>query len=213
MIPASATPTLPPTPHATPTADRCGGSTDVDGDGICDDLDDCPDVANADQADLDGDGAGDVCDDGDAELDLRRARVRSGKGAKGEILVKGELALPTLPTFHPELGLEVQVVDTLTLDQTFVFVAADCISLKSGRITCKAADGHRTARFDPLAAKPGRLRFALRFQGLAITEPFAPAFLVRLTSGPATDVLGIDRVGSLDTCRVTAKALLCVAQP
>lgn len=40
----------------------CGQpETDVDGDGrIC--PDNCPDTANADQADADGDGAGDVCD-------------------------------------------------------------------------------------------------------------------------------------------------------
>ena len=41
---------------------------DTDGDGILDDLDNCPETANANQADLDGDGIGDVCDsdiDGD----------------------------------------------------------------------------------------------------------------------------------------------------
>jgi hypothetical protein len=36
---------------------------DRDGDGIPDDEDNCPDVANADQADLDEDGVGDACDD------------------------------------------------------------------------------------------------------------------------------------------------------
>ncbi|MEZ4468983.1 MAG: lectin-like protein [bacterium] len=35
---------------------------DADGDGLCDALDNCPDVANADQADADGDGVGDACD-------------------------------------------------------------------------------------------------------------------------------------------------------
>ncbi len=36
---------------------------DADGDGIPDSRDNCPDVPNADQADLDGDGLGDACDD------------------------------------------------------------------------------------------------------------------------------------------------------
>lgn len=41
-----------------------GGGTDddSDGDGIADDIDNCPNIANADQADQDGDGFGDVCD-------------------------------------------------------------------------------------------------------------------------------------------------------
>ncbi len=36
---------------------------DADNDGICGNLDNCPAAANADQADTDGDGAGDACDD------------------------------------------------------------------------------------------------------------------------------------------------------
>ncbi|HBF13157.1 MAG TPA: hypothetical protein DDW49_07205, partial [Deltaproteobacteria bacterium] len=53
----------------------CAGG-DVDEDGLCDESDNCKEVANADQADADGDGAGDLCDaacpndaanDGDAD--------------------------------------------------------------------------------------------------------------------------------------------------
>ncbi len=36
---------------------------DTDGDGFIDTLDNCVDIANADQSDIDGDGLGDVCDD------------------------------------------------------------------------------------------------------------------------------------------------------
>ncbi|MEM9847681.1 MAG: cadherin-like domain-containing protein, partial [Bacteroidota bacterium] len=36
--------------------------SDIDGDGICDEDDNCPNVANADQTDSDNDGIGDVCD-------------------------------------------------------------------------------------------------------------------------------------------------------
>ena len=38
------------------------GVADVDGDGISDATDNCPDTSNADQADSDGDGLGDACD-------------------------------------------------------------------------------------------------------------------------------------------------------
>jgi PKD repeat protein len=37
-------------------------SCDADGDGICDDVDNCPSVSNSDHADGDGDGIGDLCD-------------------------------------------------------------------------------------------------------------------------------------------------------
>ncbi|MCX6833058.1 MAG: M6 family metalloprotease domain-containing protein, partial [candidate division Zixibacteria bacterium] len=37
-------------------------ASDKDGDGIADDIDNCPSVVNVDQADGDGDGAGDACD-------------------------------------------------------------------------------------------------------------------------------------------------------
>ncbi len=43
-------------------------SPDGDGDGIADDEDNCPEMSNADQADLDNDGTGNVCDD-DADGD------------------------------------------------------------------------------------------------------------------------------------------------
>ncbi|HEX6239873.1 MAG TPA: thrombospondin type 3 repeat-containing protein, partial [Polyangiales bacterium] len=41
------------------------GPNDVDADGVCGRVDNCPDRANADQRDTDGDGRGDACDDDD----------------------------------------------------------------------------------------------------------------------------------------------------
>ncbi len=40
-----------------------GGCVDTDGDGICDNEDNCPMAPNADQTDSDGDGVGDACED------------------------------------------------------------------------------------------------------------------------------------------------------
>jgi hypothetical protein len=46
---------------------------DTDGDGVVDALDNCPEVQNKDQSDLDGNDWGDVCDDmdGDGIIDAR----------------------------------------------------------------------------------------------------------------------------------------------
>lgn len=40
----------------------CGPCSDSDNDNVCNYLDNCPDEANTDQADIDGDGIGDICD-------------------------------------------------------------------------------------------------------------------------------------------------------
>ncbi len=58
-----------------------GGAADADGDGVADEVDNCPDVANADQLDADGDGAGDACDacPGDALNDA------DGDGVCGDV--------------------------------------------------------------------------------------------------------------------------------
>src|SRR6185369_13593204 len=212
---ASGTPLLTPSPtepQPTPTNASCGAIGDTDLDGVCDDVDNCPTVANADQSDLDGDGQGDACDDTDAVLDLRRARARAAEKSKGEILVKGDLVIGPADDFDPRFGFEVEVKDGLALDQVFTFTGAECQALRSGRVTCKTIDGDVIAMFQPLKAKPDRVRFSLRFKNLAITEPFAPPITVRITDDPAVPTVGIDRVGTIDTCRVTKKAILCVAK-
>ncbi len=57
-----------------------GGCIDTDGDGVCDDVDNCPTTPNADQKDTDGDGIGDVCDkpakcDMDSDGDIDRLDI------------------------------------------------------------------------------------------------------------------------------------------
>jgi hypothetical protein len=65
------------------TTDTCDADTgivtneadDCDGDGVCQDVDNCPTVANANQSNLDGDEYGDACDgpydsDHDGDVDL-----------------------------------------------------------------------------------------------------------------------------------------------
>ena len=61
--------------HYTVTADCV---TDSDTDGVPDDTDNCPTVANPDQADTDGDGIGDACDTAPTNI---TTRVRASGGA------------------------------------------------------------------------------------------------------------------------------------
>jgi hypothetical protein len=55
------TPTITPTPTRTPTP-TATPNIDTDGDGFLDHMDNCPLIANPDQADADHDGQGDACD-------------------------------------------------------------------------------------------------------------------------------------------------------
>jgi len=64
--------------------------SDVDGDGVEDDADNCPAMANANQADADGDGVGDACDNcpavanpdqADADGDWVNSRGQVGPGS------------------------------------------------------------------------------------------------------------------------------------
>ncbi len=53
--------------------DVCDDDTDLDGDGLAGDADNCPTVANPDQTDTDGDGVGDACDVCPADADADQA--------------------------------------------------------------------------------------------------------------------------------------------
>ncbi|MDB4034796.1 thrombospondin type 3 repeat-containing protein [Pseudomonadales bacterium] len=74
--------------------------SDGDEDGVTNDLDNCQDVANADQADLDQDGKGDVCDadidgDGVSNADETAQGTSSDKtDSDGDGVLDGEDALP-----------------------------------------------------------------------------------------------------------------------
>ena len=100
----------PPADASTPPADAAAPSPDAaappvdaeapplgpdrDGDGIADSDDNCLEVANADQADADGDHAGDVCDPRPLRLDLRLGQGAvlffDGSAASGTERLRGQ---------------------------------------------------------------------------------------------------------------------------
>ncbi len=201
------TPTATTTPNPTATATSTPG--DTDGDGITDAVDNCPTEANPDQADLDGDGIGDVCDSQDAALAIHRARARRTAGHRdGEIIVRGDI-LPA-GAFDTKGGILVRIADGPRLDETFAFASADCKAFTSGRISCRSTDREMQASFRPLIATAGGLRFLLRFDRLVLTGPFSTMLTVAITHDPPVATQGIDHVGTIADCRVTANAMLCV---
>lgn len=209
---STATDTAEPTPTLSPTAVPCpgGSGSDSDGDGICDDGDNCPFVANADQGDLDGDLLGDVCDDADALLSIRRARVRQSESPTGRIMARGDIVLAAAgDALDVSDGLVVDIQDGLTLHETIEWQAAECRTFASGRVACRSTDHRLRARFYPLTAQRGRVRFALDFLRLDLRGPFAPDVTIRIASAPPILVVGIDRVGVVSKCRVTENGMIC----
>jgi gliding motility-associated-like protein len=66
-------------------ADVC--DDDMDGDGVNNDIDNCPTTANPDQRDLDRNGIGDICDEGD--LEIPKGFSPNGDGVNDEFIISG----------------------------------------------------------------------------------------------------------------------------
>lgn len=181
---------------------------DLDGDGTCDADDNCPDAANPDQADLDGDDLGDVCDALDAELDVTKIRLRRNASTNGDkSSVKGQgffFTAPPVDVFDPLAGFAVRVQDGIGLDLTRTFAGASCLAVGT-KTKCKSADRSLQAIFRPLPSSPQVVQFALVLKRLGLAGPFNGPVSVTVTqTGTA-----IDRAGSVTDCVLKITGLAC----
>ncbi len=180
-----------------------GGGGDRDGDGICDADDDCPDVADPAQRDLDHDGIADACDPNDAPLTLTRASVKKGRG----VLARGNFSASAPDAFTTTAGVAVRVTDARGLVALVSWTASECRVSRRGPIRCrKANDPSTRVRFRAVAGLAGHFTVSMHLSHLPITGPFAAPLMVTITD----DVM-IDRVGAMTKCRESRAGMLCVA--
>jgi hypothetical protein len=120
---------------------------DTDGDGVPNASDNCPTVANADQADADGDGLGNACDDNS----YAPAVLTEAADATGD---EGDM-LSTSGSFSDEDGNDTLAITKVSGAGTVVDNADGTWSWSlptsddgSGSVTVQAADGEHTAASD-----------------------------------------------------------------
>jgi hypothetical protein len=193
-------------PAGPPSAAAC--PADDDGDGVCNDLDNCPLDANADQADFDGDLVGDVCDPADAELNPTRLTLKRDGSASGDsssIKAKGDFLLsPPVDVLGAAAGIAVRVRDTLATDRTRVWAPGDCVSRTTpAKIVCVSPD--RTAKIALRAIKttPTVVKFVVTLKRVGLAGPFHGPVDVTISQG------AFDRFGPIADCRVSDTTLAC----
>lgn len=195
-----------------------GGGGDTDGDGTCEADDNCPGVANPDQADLDADTDGNACDPEDRILNVVVARVKMNIGTPakptGGLLARGDfLATPPEAPLSAATGMLVRVEDSETLDVTIVWPASECETNSKGLIKCKSPDKKKHLIVKPVNGSGGTLfRYTFRASRLDLQGPFFEPMVVTITTGPGnppTLVTGLDRKGEIIDCRQTNIGMSC----
>jgi hypothetical protein len=190
-----------------------GGGPDTDGDTVCDASDNCPTIANTNQADLDADNIGDVCDNNDGALNVTQIKMRiAGTGSDASYMrAKGDfVTLQSGDTFSAINGITVEISDGKPVPtvRTRVFPLSECVTTFGGiRVRCKSADRTATARFKSSSLASGVWKFTTKLKRLALASPLVGPAKAVLTYGPATN-----RVGVVQDCVTSFTGLSCRAQ-
>jgi hypothetical protein len=200
--------TLPDTCQAGVCID--GGGGDPDHDGICSANDNCPNTYNPDQADIDGDGIGNVCDPFEGPLNPIRVKFKGNlvpTRDTSQISTRGEF-ITLLPgeVFPGPGNITVTVHDGAPTPNQRVhsFTPAECRSTATST-RCKTADHTVSALFKTSAAQNKVWKFNVKFRKVNLgAGPFVDPATVTLTYGPA-----IDRSGTVTDCVIAFNGMLC----
>lgn len=196
--------------------DPAGGG-DPDADLFCSLDDNCPWTANSDQADLDEDGLGNVCDPADVELTMNKLSVRrstSFGSFNGSILLRGEFILKTPgDSLDVIKGVAFRLKDSQNLDFKLNWPSSTCTRLSNGSTRCRYPIApYHTVDYRPLPTNTAGLRTVLvtvRIRKQNLKAPFVAPLTAWVTNKPGTLVLGIDRAGSTLSCRSLDRGLEC----
>lgn len=98
------------TAHAQPAC------TDTDGDGVCDDVDNCPTIYNPGQENTFGGLEGDACE----TLNVVKLKIKTGTATspKGKISMKGDLLLASGEDLLATSNITIRVQDGFAIDET-----------------------------------------------------------------------------------------------
>ncbi|NNE48224.1 MAG: T9SS type A sorting domain-containing protein [Rhodothermales bacterium] len=148
------------------------GSFDFDGDELVNSEDNCPAVANADQADVDQDGVGDACEGEIADLSIQLAAERAWNPEEASYQTRFVLRLENL---GPATARNIALVDSLDsrFSVTSIMASSGDCSVVSGGVSCGA---------DSLAVND-----TLRVEILAETNTLGPAESVATVSSLELD--------------------------
>jgi hypothetical protein len=189
-----------------------GGGGDPDLDDICSADDNCDLIDNGDQADIDGDGEGNVCDASEGAMNPYRIRFKGNFSAtkdQSSVSVKGDFVVQLPGEAFPggNGDFTIKINDSALPVQNVVsqmFTTADC-QVSATKRKCLSADKHVKASFRTSPAQPKVWKFVVKVKpaGLGAGPFVGPAYMT-LSYGPS-----VDRVGDVIDCVTNFTGMSC----
>jgi len=191
-------------------------TVDTDGDGVLDGDDNCPEVVNPDQSDVDEDGAGDVCDANDTPTSLvvsiATLRLAPADATRGKLKLRALLndndSAGAFESTALTSGFSVRARDAGAFDVSWSFPPCQRVG-SAGHIVCRSADRRRRASIQPSGQGPFLYKLRISAADLSPLDtgvgPLAGPVDVTLVHG------ALDRVDSISVCGPRrARGLSCV---